>query len=87
MAHFEPVKPGDKTFWAYGGDFGPEATPSDNNFCGEGLVTPDRRPHPGLYEVKHVYQYIHCRPVDLARRVVEVKNWYDFTNLKNVARG
>jgi beta-galactosidase len=65
LAHFEKVKPGDKTFWAYGGDFGPAGTPSDDNFCCNGLVTPDRQPHPGLHQVKHVYQYIHCKPVSL----------------------
>jgi beta-galactosidase len=85
LAHFEKVKPGDKTFWAYGGDFGPAGTPSDDNFCCNGLVTPDRQPHPGLYQVKHVYQYLHCQPRDLAHRTVEVKNWYDFTNLKDFA--
>ncbi len=35
-------------FYAYGGDFGPEGTPSDGNFCINGLVSPDRTPHPGL---------------------------------------
>jgi beta-galactosidase len=83
LAHFEKVKPGDKTFWAYGGDFGPAGTPSDDNFCCNGLVTPDREPHPGLHQVKHVYQYIHCRPTDLANRVIEVKNWHDFTSLRD----
>ena len=87
LAHFEKVKPGDKTFWAYGGDFGPSGTPSDDNFCCNGLVTPDREPHPGLYQVKHVYQYLRCQPGDLARRTIEVKNWYDFINLKNFAAG
>ncbi len=87
MKHFEQVNPGDKTFWAYGGDFGPAGTPSDDNFCCNGLVTADRQPHPGLYQVKHVYQYIHCKPVDLAARTVEVKNWYDFNNLKDIAEG
>ena len=87
LAHFEKVKPGDKTFWAYGGDFGPAGTPSDDNFCCNGLVTPDRQPHPGLQQVKHVYQYIHCQPGDLAERSIEVKNWYDFTNLKDFAAG
>ena len=82
---FWPVKPGDQTFWAYGGDFGPNDVPSDDNFCNNGLVTPDREPHPGLFEVKKVYQYIHCKPVDLAARTVEVKNWFDFTNLKDIA--
>jgi beta-galactosidase len=70
-------------FWAFGGDFGPPGTPSDQNFCANGLVTPDREPHPGLHEVKHVYQYLHTKAVDLATRTVEVKNWYDFLNPKD----
>ncbi|MCL5099079.1 MAG: DUF4981 domain-containing protein, partial [Candidatus Omnitrophica bacterium] len=52
-----------------------------------GLVTPDRQPHPGLYQVKHIYQYVHCRPLSLAERRIEVKNDYDFTNLKDIAAG
>jgi len=79
--------PAGKFFWAYGGDYGPPGTPSDDNFCDNGLVSPDRQPHPGLLEVKHVYQYIHCKPVDLAARSIEVKNWFDFLNLKDVAEG
>jgi beta-galactosidase len=85
--HFVAVKPGEKTFWAYGGDFGPKDIASDDNFCCNGLVTPDREPHPGLYEVKHFYQYIHCKLTDAAPRTVEVKNWFDFTNLKDIAAG
>ena len=87
LARFEKVKPGAPTFWAYGGDFGPKGTPSDDNFCCNGLVTPDREPHPGLFFVKHVYKYIHCQPADLASRTIEVKNFYDFTNLKEIASG
>ncbi len=37
-----------ETFWAYGGDFGDE--PNDRNFCINGLVWPDRTPHPGIWE-------------------------------------
>ena len=81
----KPLQPGEPTFWAFGGDYGPEDTPSDQNFCSNGLVSPDRVPHPGLLEVKHIYQYIHCKPVDLAARTVEVKNWFDFVNIKDVA--
>ncbi len=84
---FVPVKRGEKTFFAYGGDFGPADIPSDDNFCDNGLVTPDREPHPGLFEVKHVYQYIHCQPVDLAKRTISIKNWYDFVNLKDLVTG
>jgi beta-galactosidase len=32
--------------WAYGGDFGDK--PNDRQFCMNGLVFPDRRPHPSL---------------------------------------
>ena len=32
--------------------------PSDANFLCNGIVNPDRDPHPGYYEVKHVYQDI-----------------------------
>lgn len=42
--------------WAYGGDFGD--IPNDLNFCLNGLVWPDRTPHPALHEVKYVYQPI-----------------------------
>jgi beta-galactosidase len=86
-AHFVTVTPGEKTFWAYGGDFGPLDVPSDNNFNCNGLVTADREPHPGLYQVKHIYQYVHSKLIDGAARTVEVKNWYDFINLKDIATG
>jgi len=81
----QPVKKGDKTFWAFGGDYGPPGTPSDQNFLCNGLVTPDRKPHPGLLEVAHIYQNVHCKPADLAARKIEVKNWFDFVNLKDIA--
>ena len=42
-----------KDFWAYGGDFGDK--PNDDNFNTNGLVLPDRTPHPGLTEVKKSY--------------------------------
>ena len=42
--------------WKYGGDFGPPDTPSDANFCINGLLFPDRSPHPMLAEVHKVYQ-------------------------------
>lgn len=33
-------------YWAYGGDFGD--VPHDLNFCLNGLIWPDRTPHPAL---------------------------------------
>ena len=78
-----PTRPGQAWFWAYGGDFGPPGTPSDDNFCCNGLVSPDRRPHPGLHQVAHVYQYIHCKPASADHRTIQVHNWHDFLNLKD----
>lgn len=68
-------------FWAYGGDFGKEGCPSDGNFCCNGLVSPDRTPHPALMEVKKVYQYASFTPVDLNKGIVSVTNKYDFVSL------
>ena len=36
--------------WAYGGDFGD--APHDGQFCINGMVWPDRTPHPGCWEAK-----------------------------------
>ncbi len=66
-------------YFAYGGDFGDQ--PNDGNFCINGLVQPDRRPNPHLYEVRKVYQSIKVTPEDLARGQIRVHNKYFFTNL------
>ena len=75
------------SYWAYGGDYGPPGTPSDDNFNSNGLISDDRTPHPGLHQLKHVYQYVHCRPADLASRTIEIHNWHDFLNLRDAATG
>jgi beta-galactosidase len=72
------------TIFGYGGDFGPPGTPSDGNFLINGLVFPDRRPHPSLWEVKKVYQYVDVEPVDLERGIVRVTNDHDFKTLDDV---
>ncbi len=68
-------------FWAYGGDFGPPGTPSDSNFCCNGLVAPDRTPHPALREVKKVYQYVRIKAIDIKAGQFEIHNKYDFLPL------
>ncbi|AZQ12277.1 glycoside hydrolase family 2 TIM barrel-domain containing protein [Shewanella khirikhana] len=68
-------------YWAYGKDFHPEL-PSDGNFLNNGLVNPDRVPHPHLSEVKKVYQ-----PVRFHRGKdgqFEVENRYDFNDLSHL---
>ncbi len=67
-----------RPYFAYGGDFGPPGTPSDSNFCINGLVLPDRTPQPALYEVKKVYQYFEFRLADETKPSVTIRNKYDF---------
>ncbi len=73
-------KTGKTFFWAYGGDFGDK--PNDGNFCCNGILQPDRKPNPGLFEVKKVYQYIKIKPVDLHKGIVKIINQYAFLNLE-----
>jgi beta-galactosidase len=71
--------PDGKEFWAYGGDFGDK--PNDGNFCCNGLVQPDRKPNPSLYEVKKVYQRIGVLAIDSLAGKFRVHNEYDFLDL------
>ncbi|MFT7235991.1 MAG: beta-galactosidase [Cyclobacteriaceae bacterium] len=66
-------------YWAYGGDLGGENLQNDQNFCLNGLVNPDRSPHPALYEVKKVYQYVKFKSFENGQ--LRIHNWYDFNNL------
>lgn len=73
----------DGEFWAYGGDFGD--MPNDGNFVINGLLAPDRTPHPHYYEVKHVYQPLHFELVEIVdstrEAVIRVINRDFFTGL------
>lgn len=68
-------------FWAYGGDYGPEGTPSDGNFLINGVVFPDRSIKPHSLEVKHVYQNIGFKADNLSAGLITVINKFRFTNL------
>ncbi|WP_234462000.1 glycoside hydrolase family 2 TIM barrel-domain containing protein, partial [Pedobacter segetis] len=72
-----------KTFFAYGGDLGGLNLQNDENFCANGLVSADRTPHPGLYEVKKVYQNIIFTDFDQAKNQVKINNRFGFSNLDN----
>lgn len=73
------------TIFAYGGDFGPEGTPSDNNFLNNGVFSPDRKPNPHAYEAKFVHQDILTSWGDKAKNEISVFNEFYFKNLSNVA--
>ncbi len=78
------VKDGEGTFFAYGGDFGPSTTPSDENFNNNGVVSSNRTPKPALAEIKKWQQFIHVTPVDLGKGTVEIQNEHAFTSLAEV---
>lgn len=70
-----------KEGFLYGGDHGEEL--HDGNFCVDGLVSPDRIPHPGLREFKNVYRPARIQSVDWEKGLVVLKNHMDFTDLKD----
>ncbi|GLX70819.1 beta-galactosidase [Paenibacillus glycanilyticus] len=70
-------------FYAYGGDFGDK--PNDGNFCIDGLVTPDRKPHVGLLELKQVIAPVAIEEEDQQQGLYKITNLYDFIDLSGVA--
>ena len=71
-------------FWAYGGDYGPDYLPTDDNFLANGVVGSDRTPHPALWEVKKVYANIAFEDVNVAHGKIRVVNKNFFNDLRNV---
>lgn len=80
---FEMTDEVSRKYWAYGGDMGSQNYTNDENFCHNGLVWPDRKPHPGAFEVKKVYQDILFKAVDLNKGIIEIENGFGYTNLNN----
>ena len=69
---------GKEMYW-YGGDHG--EYPHDGNFCMDGLVYPDRRPHTGLLECKNVNRPVRVCGFDQGTGIVTLHNYMDFTSL------
>jgi beta-galactosidase len=65
-------------YWAYGGDFNDH--PNDVNFVCDGLVWPDRTPHPGIHEFKHLAQPIKVLGYNAKTGVLEIINKQDFAS-------
>nr|MBR4279808.1 beta-galactosidase [Clostridia bacterium] len=68
----------------YGGDFGEKL--HDGNFCMDGLVYPDRRPHTGLIEYKNVLRPARLVDADIREGRFTIWNTLDFTNLQDAIR-
>ncbi|MFF3936036.1 glycoside hydrolase family 2 TIM barrel-domain containing protein [Streptomyces phaeofaciens] len=77
-------QPRDKTFLAYGGDWGDN--PNDGAFSGDGIVTADRGLTGKSAEVKQIYQAVDAAPATGDRlapgAAVTLTNEYLFTNLR-----
>ena len=71
-----------KPAYVYGGDFG--NYPHDSNFCVDGMVYPDRRPHTGLLEYKNVLRPCRITAVDLSKKTVTLRNMRYFTDLSDL---
>ncbi|HBW0872808.1 TPA: DUF4981 domain-containing protein [Klebsiella quasipneumoniae] len=69
--------------WAYGGDFGDK--PNDRQFCMNGLVFPDRTPHPSLVEAKHAQQYFQFALLSTSPLRVRIASEYLFRQTDNEA--
>ncbi|GJM75305.1 hypothetical protein HMSSN036_75210 [Paenibacillus macerans] len=75
--------PDGESYFAYGGDFGDK--PNDGNFCIDGLVSPDRKPHTGLLELKQVIAPVLIEAEDAEQGRFLVLNRYDFIDLSHLA--
>ena len=70
-----------KEMYAYGGDH--KEFPHDGNFCMDGLVYPDRRPHTGLMEYKNVHRPVRVVDYDQATGQLTLHNYMDFVSLQD----
>ncbi len=70
-----------REYWAYGGDLGGYKYTHDENGCADGVVTPDRKPHPGLMEIKKVYQDILFKAKDLNKGIISVQSRFLYHDL------
>jgi len=68
--------------YTYGGDFGDY--PNDGNFCVDGLVYPNRKPHTGLLEYKNVIRPVDAFAVDLAKGIIKIKSRRLFASLDDI---
>ena len=69
-------------YFVYGGDFG--ETLHDGNFCLNGVISPDRKPHPALYEVKFHQQNIKVTWDGIDKNIFMIENRNFFVDLSYV---
>lgn len=74
--------PEGREWFAYGGDFGDQ--PNDGNFCIDGMIFSDRRPHPCLLEYKKVIQPLAVESLDSVKGKFKISNRHDFQSLEHL---
>ncbi len=67
-----------RSYYAFGGDYGDE--PNDANFLCNGLVWPDRTPHPGLWEHHRIAQPLRSRIVGRSPLRLAIENRCSFSD-------
>ena len=68
-----------RPYWGFGGDFG--ETTHDFDFCINGMVWPDRTPHPAMYEFKKLVQPVGAKLLDEGALRLAIANKQYFTDM------
>lgn len=69
-----------RVYYTFGGDYG-ENLPSSGNFNCNGVVSPDRTPHPAYAEIKYAYSPVGIEAVDASAGRFRATNRHDFREL------
>jgi beta-galactosidase len=69
-------------YWAYGGDYGETVHAAD--FVCDGLVWPDRTPHPAMEEVKYLFQPLAAEVLDARSGSIRVTSKYHYITTKHL---
>lgn len=72
-----------RKYWCYGGDYGDQ--PNDFDFCINGMILPDRTPHPSCLEHKSLARNFNFEPVNLPAMLFKLTNWNYFTTLEELS--
>lgn len=70
-----------RAIYGYAGDYNKYDVDKDQNFCNNGIISPDRVFNPHAYEVAHIYQSIWASPADLEKGIISVYNENFFRDL------
>lgn len=70
------------TYYRYGGNYGD--FPTNDNFCIDGILMPDRTPSPALLEYKQVISPIEVTRVKGKNKEINLKNYYTFRSMEGL---